>query len=97
MAHMWCTCFFHDPPAFYQPCHADVWITGVIVPGWSGHAAIQDDQGKVTTLDWDLPMPAVVEWGHRYKIGGLVNELQHSRPSGDTLWACAGADAVIPQ
>jgi hypothetical protein len=95
MAHMRCTCFFHDPVALYHPCYADVWITGVIVPDGSGHAAIQDDQGKVTLLDWDNT--AVVEWGHRYKIGGLVNELQHSGPSGDTLWACAGADAVIPQ
>jgi hypothetical protein len=78
-----------DPPGVY-PCPTTVWITGVIVRDGRGHAVIQDDQGVVTPLVWGTRNTAVVEWGHRYRIGGGWFDDY-------ALWACAGADAVIPQ
>lgn len=76
----------------WEPCSADVWVTGVIVPGEAGDAEIRDVQGVVHGLVWGTHNTAVVDWGHRYRIWGTwFNAV------GGTLWACAGADAVIPQ
>ena len=67
-----------------------VWVTGVITPDEYGNAAIRDDQGVVYPLVWGSANTAAVEWGRRYRIGGQwFNET--------SLWACGGADAVIPQ
>jgi hypothetical protein len=74
-----------------DPCSADQWVTGVIVRGPSGQAAIQDDQGVVRVLVWGTHNTAAVDWGHRYRIGGRWFD------SDAMLWACAGASAVIPQ
>lgn len=75
-------------------CAAETWITGLIVADPSGQAAIKDDQGVVTPLIWGMHNSAVVELGRRYKIGGqIATWLGGMR----RLWACAGADAVIPQ
>jgi hypothetical protein len=69
-----------------------VWVTGVITPGVEGRASIKDDDGVVHGLVWGSDKTAVVEWGRRYRIGGRWwNE------EGGDLWACGGADAVIPQ
>ncbi len=76
----------------WEPCSAQVCVTGVIVPGEAGDPEIRDDQGVVHPLVWGTHNTAVVDWGHRYRIGGTwFNAI------GGTLWACAGADAVIPQ
>jgi hypothetical protein len=75
----------------WQPCAADLWITGVIVPGDSGQPTIRDDRGLVTQLVWGTHNTGVVDWGRTYQIGG-----RWFLP-GTTFWACAGADAVIPQ
>ena len=76
----------------WENCPVEVWITGVITPNDSGHAAIRDDGGVLRGLVWGTHNTAVVEWGQGYRIGGRWF-------SGDpsTLWACGGADAVIPQ
>jgi|SRR3954463_16750221 hypothetical protein len=73
------------------PCSAEVWVTGVIVGDQSGLAAIQDDQGVVRSLVWGSHNTASVDWGHRYTIGGSWFNVETN------LWACAGADAVIPR
>jgi hypothetical protein len=75
----------------WEPCAAVVWVTGVIVPGESGQATIRDDQGVVTQLVWGTHNTGVMEWGNRYRIGGRWFNTE------TTFWACAGADAVIPQ
>jgi hypothetical protein len=76
----------------WEPCAAEVSVTGVIVPGEAGDAEIKDAQGVVHELVWGTHNTAVVDWGHRYTIGGTwFNAV------GETLWACAGADAVIQQ
>ena len=74
----------------WPSCAADVWITGVIVRGESGQPTIRDDQGVVRQLVWGTHNTAVVEWDHRYRIGG-----KWFNPA-TVFWACAGADAVIP-
>jgi hypothetical protein len=75
----------------WEPCTAEVWVTGVIVPGEAGNAEIKDDQGVVRSLVWGTHNTAVVDWGRRYRIGGRWFNTESS------LWACAGADTVIPQ
>jgi hypothetical protein len=75
----------------WGPCPAQLWITGVIVRGDSGQATIRDDQGVVRQLVWGTHNTGVVDWDRRYRIGG-----QWFNPE-TTFWACAGADAVIPQ
>jgi hypothetical protein len=75
----------------WEPCAAEVWVTGVIVPGEAGNAEIKDDQGVVRSLVWGTHNTAVVDWGRRYRIGGRWFNTESS------LWACAGAEAVIPQ
>jgi hypothetical protein len=70
----------------------DVWITGVITPNADGFAAIRDDQGVLHNLVWGSANTGVVEWGRRYRIGGVW----FGTPGAD-LWACGGEDAVIPQ
>jgi hypothetical protein len=75
----------------WENCPVELWVTGVIVRGASGEANIRDDQGVVRGLVWGTHNTAVVDWGNRYRIGGRWF-------SGEsTLWACGGADAVIPQ
>lgn len=83
----------HIPRDIYQvkpsdQCPARVWITGTITPG----ARIRDDSGVVYGLMWGAMNTAHVEYGKRYKIGG--DWFSGPKP---TLWACAGAEAVIPQ
>jgi hypothetical protein len=73
-------------------CAASVYIVGLIVVDTSGQLAIQDDEGVTTPLLWSVHGGAVPKVGHRYKIGGQIAEW-----AGDRLWACAGADHVIPQ
>jgi hypothetical protein len=75
----------------WEPCAAEVWVTGVIVPGEADNAEIKDDQGVVRSLVWGTHNTAVVDWGRRYRIGGRWFNSEAS------LWACAGADAVIPE
>jgi hypothetical protein len=75
----------------WEACAAVVWVTGVIVPGESGQATIRDDQGVVRQLVWGTHNTGVVDWGNRYRIGGRWFNTE------TTLWACGGADAVIPQ
>jgi hypothetical protein len=79
----WTTCPGSMPP--------DAWVTGVITPTSDGFAAIRDDLGALHPLMWGSGNTATVEWGGRYRIGGIWFN------SSDTLWACAGAEAVIPQ
>ena len=73
-------------------CTADVWVTGIIVPGTNGEPSIRDDQGLVRLLIWGSHNTAVVDWGSRYRIGGQWFDGYNLE-----LWACAGANAVIPQ
>ena len=75
----------------WENCPVELWVTGVITPDDFGNAAIRDDQGVVRGLVWGTHNTAVVEWGQRYRIGGRW----FNTPS--KLWACGGADAVIPQ
>ena len=75
----------------WENCAPEVWVTGVIVRGKSGQATIRDDQGVVRQLVWGTHNTGVVDWDRRYRIGGRWFN------SSDTLWACGGADAVIPQ
>jgi len=70
-------------------CDAAQWIEGVIVPG-DHTVGIKTDQGVVIPLFWARDNTAVLQWGHRYKIGGEY-------PFDGSLWACAGASAVIPE
>jgi hypothetical protein len=72
-------------------CGVDVWVTGVITPNADGFAAIRDDQGVLRNLVWGSSNTGVVEWGRRYRIGGIW----FNTPA--DLWACGGEDAVIPQ
>lgn len=72
-------------------CGASVSIVGLIVVD-SGRLAIQDDEGITTQLLWSVHGGAVPKVGHRYEIGGQIAEWY-----GGALWACAGADHVIPQ
>jgi hypothetical protein len=74
-------------------CVPEVWVTGKIVPvdGDGSDAAIRDDDGVVRRLTWGSHNPAVVDWNRRYNIGGS------GRMGTDILWACGGADSVIPQ
>jgi hypothetical protein len=76
---------------FNQPCDATNWVTGVIVQGSGGEAALRTDQGEVIGLVWGSQNDAVVYWGSRYRIGGTW----FGGP--ERFWACAGAQAVIPQ
>ena len=75
----------------WQNCPVQLWVTGVIVRDIWGHAAIRDDQGVVRSIVWGSYNTAVVDWDRRYRIGGRWFNTE------DTLWACGGADAVIPQ
>ena len=75
----------------WEPCPTEVWVTGVIVPGVAGDTEIEDDQGIVRSLVWGTHNTAVVDWGRRYRIGGRWFNTEA------TLWACGGADAVIPE
>ena len=75
----------------WDNCPVELWITGVIVRDESGNAAIRDDQGVVRAIVWGTHNTGVVDWGNRYKIGGRWFNTD------STLWACGGADAVIPQ
>ena len=75
----------------WEDCPVELWVTGVITPDNMGNAAIRDDQGVLRGLVWGTHNTAVVDWGRRYRIGGTW----FSTP--ETLWACGGADAVIPQ
>jgi hypothetical protein len=91
MAHM---SYDLDPSVFTGPngtCVPEEWVTGVIVPTEHGLAAIKTDGGVLRELTWGSHNPATVDWNHRYTIGG--------RPfTGPlTLWACGGADSVIPR
>lgn len=72
-----------------QRCQPSVWITGVIV---RPAVSIQDDNGVVYGLMWGLSNTAHIAYGRRYKLGGKW----FNNPGG-TFWACAGAEAVIPQ
>ena len=73
---------------------ASVFIVGVIVVDTSGHLAIQDDEGVTTPLLWSVHGGSVPKVGNRYKIGGKnADWLGGTRH----LWACAGAENVIPQ
>jgi hypothetical protein len=74
----------------WENCPVEVWVTGVIVNS-EGSAAIRDDQGVVRLLTWGSHNTAVVDWDRRYRIGGRWFN------TSDNLWACGGADAVIPQ
>ncbi len=74
----------------WENCPVELWVTGVIVPGQSGEATIRDDQGVVRGLVWGTHNTGVVDWGNRYRIGGRWFDTD------STLWACGGADAVIP-
>ena len=74
----------------WQNCAVQVWVTGVIVPASGGLAAIRDDHGVVRLLTWGSHNTAAVDWGRRYRIGGGWFN------SSDNLWACGGAEAVIP-
>ena len=75
----------------WENCPVEVWVTGVIVPNSNGDASIKDDQGVVRKLVWGTHNTAVVDWDRRYRIGGRWFN------TSDTLWACGGAGAVIPQ
>ncbi len=75
-----------------DPCTASVWITGVIVGQEQGFVGLRDDRGVVYPLIWGSHNTAVVDYGRRYKIGGTWFPVFEGR-----FWACAGADAVIPQ
>jgi hypothetical protein len=75
-------------------CAASVYIVGLIVVDASGQLAIQDDEGVTTPLLWSVHGGAVPKLGHRYKIGGQNADWLGGRRR---LWACAGADNVIPQ
>ena len=88
MDHMTSDLGWEGCPGGQEP---DVWVTGVITPDDSGSAAIRDDQGVIHGLVGGSNNTAMVEWGHRYRSGGVW----FNTPS--TLWACGGADAVIPQ
>jgi hypothetical protein len=71
-------------------CVPEVWLTGTIVPDAGGSAVIRDDQGLVRRLMWGSHNPAVVDWNRRYTIGGVTRLT-------DGLWACGGADSVLPE
>lgn len=72
-------------------CDVEIWVTGVIVRGASGGVVIRDDSGYEQAITWGSQNTGGVDWDRRYKIGGR-------RFAGlDSLWACGGADAVIPQ
>jgi hypothetical protein len=73
------------------PCVPEVWVTGTIVADDRGSARIKSDDGVLRWITWGFHNPAVVDWGRRYTIGGRWFN------SPDTLWACGGADSVIPQ
>jgi hypothetical protein len=88
MTHMTFDLGWTGCPGGMQP---DVWVTGVVTPNADGFAAIKDDQGVLRNLVWGSNNTAVVEWGRRYRIGGTW----FNTP--DSLWACGGADAVIPR
>ena len=75
----------------WENCPVELWVTGVIVQDKWDHAAIRDDQGVVRQLVWGTHNTGVVDWGGRYRIGGRWFN------TSDTLWACGGADAVIPE
>jgi hypothetical protein len=75
-------------------CGASVYIVGLIVVDTSGQLAIQDDEGVTTPLLWSVHGGDVPKVGHRYKIGGQYADWLGRTPR---LWACAGADNVIPQ
>ena len=79
---------FTGPNDTCVPLH---WVTGVIVPGRSGEATIREDDGDVRQLTWGSHNPAAVDWNRRYTIGGIWFN------TSDNLWACGGADSVIPQ
>ena len=87
MAHMGTA--IPDGP-YASPCVPREWVTGIIVPGKSGEAAIRDDHGFVRQLTWGPFNRAVIDWNRRYTIGGG----QFLGP--DTLVACGEADSVIP-
>lgn len=73
-------------------CGVSATIVGVIVVDPSGHLAIRDDEGVTTRLLWSVHGGAVPKVGGRYRIGGQIAEWM-----GGSLWACAGAENVIPQ
>ena len=76
----------------WPPCPASVWITGVIVPNPFGtDTGIRDDEGVFHPLVWGTHNTGVVDWNARYRIGGTW-----FNSAGETFWACAGAEAVIP-
>ena len=75
----------------WENCPVEVWVTGVIVRGEAGIAKIKDDEGVVRSIVWGTHNTGVVDWDRRYRIGGKWFN------TADTLWACGGADAVIPQ
>jgi hypothetical protein len=75
----------------WENCPISVWVTGVIVRGSGGQAVIRDDQGVVRSIVWGSSNTGVVDWDRRYRIGGSWFNTD------DTLWACGGVDAVIPQ
>ena len=75
----------------HSRCGASTFIIGLIVVD-SGKLAIQDDDGVITPLLWSVHGGVVPKVGHRYRIEGQIAEWY-----GDALWACAGAEHVIPQ
>jgi hypothetical protein len=75
----------------WDNCPVELWVTGVIVPDAYGNAAIRDDDGVVRGIVWGSRNTGFVDWGNRYRIGGRWFN------TSDTLWACGGAEAVIPQ
>lgn len=77
-------------PGGWPNCTVRVWVTGVITPNPEGYAAVRGDDGVERGLVWGSSNTAVVEWGRRYRIGGVW----FNTP--DNLWACGGEDAVIP-
>ena len=76
----------------WEHCPATVWLTGVVVPGEQGEASLEDDQGVVHMLIWGTHNTGVVDWNRRYKLGG-----RWFNANGGAFWACAGAEAVVPQ
>jgi len=76
----------------HSRCGAGTFIVGLIVVDRSGSLAIQDDRGVITPVLWSVHGGPVPKVGQRYKIGGQMADW-----AGGRLWACAGAENVIPQ
>ena len=76
----------------HTQCGVSTTIVGLIVVDESGRLAIRDDRGVTTPLLCSVHGGEVPMLGRRYSIGGQMAEW-----AGDALWACAGAEHVVPQ